>query len=85
LISQAFIPFVVAPPVVLTGPARVSGNLQFSFQTVATHTNIILSRTNLVVGTWVPVTNFIGDGTLKQFIFPMTNPPVRFFRVEITQ
>jgi len=81
LTSQAFIPFVVAPPVVLTNTARVGGVFQFSFQTVATHTNIVLSRTNLVVGTWIPVTNFIGDGSVKQFVFPATNPPVRFFRV----
>jgi Concanavalin A-like lectin/glucanases superfamily len=82
LISQAFIPFVVAPPVVLTNTARAGGIFQFSFQTVATHTNIVLSRTNLVVGTWIPVTNFIGDGTVKQFVFPATNPPVRFFKVQ---
>jgi hypothetical protein len=82
LATEAFDNFIVAPLVVITNQGRVNGNVQFSFQTVATHTNIILSRTNLVVGTWVPVTNFVGDGTVKQFSFPTTNPPVRFFRVE---
>ena len=40
------------------------------------------SRTNLTAGAWVNLTNFTGDGSLKQFIFPATNPPVRFFRVQ---
>lgn len=67
---------------VITNQGRVSGNFQFSFQTVDAHTNVVLSRTNLVVGTWIPVTNFMGDGTVKQFVFPVTDPPVRFFKVE---
>ena len=69
-------------PVLLTNLARVGGNLQFSFQTLAGRPHTIQSRTNLVVGSWVNLTNFIGDGSLKQFVFPATNPPVRFFRVQ---
>lgn len=32
-------------------------------------------------GSWLDLTIFPGDGTLKQFAFPVTNPPARFFRV----
>lgn len=77
--------FVVGAPgpaaVLLTNVMRSSGNIQFSFQTLAGRTNSVLSRTNLAVGSWVVLTNFIGDGSLRQFALPTTNPPVRFFRV----
>ena len=83
--SLAFDNFVVgapAPlPVVLTNIMRSGNNLQFSFQTLAGRPHTIQARTNLVVGSWINLTNFIGDGSLKQFSFPGTNPPTRFFRV----
>ena len=78
----AAINFVVASPVIVTNQGRVSGNLQFTFKTIAGYTHIIQSRTNLVLGSWADVTNFTGDGSLKQFACPTTNPPVRFFRVK---
>jgi hypothetical protein len=82
LVSQAFDAFVIAPPVMLTNQGRVNGNLQFSFQTLAGYTHFIQSRTNLVTGSWVNVTNLTGDGSVMQFKFPTTNPPVQFFRVK---
>jgi hypothetical protein len=86
LASESFNNFVVgapAPlPVLLTNLTRVSGNLQFSFQTLAGRPHTIQSRTNLTHGAWVNLTNFVGDGSLKQFAFPATNPPVQFFRVD---
>ena len=86
LSSKAFDNFVVgapAPlPVLLTNLTRAGGNLQFSFQTLAGRPHTIQSRTNLAAGAWVNLTNFTGDGSLKQFVFPATNPPVRFFRVQ---
>jgi Concanavalin A-like lectin/glucanases superfamily len=85
LVSQSFNNFVVgapAPlPVLLTNLTRAGGNLQFSFQTLAGRPHTIQSRTNLTLGAWVNMTNFVGDGSLKQFTFPATNPPVQFFRV----
>ncbi|HEY3931940.1 MAG TPA: LamG domain-containing protein [Verrucomicrobiae bacterium] len=85
LASESFNNFVVgapAPlPVLLTNLTRVSGNLQFSFQTLAGRPHTIQSRTNLTHGAWINLTNFTGDGSLKQFTFPATNPPVQFFRV----
>jgi hypothetical protein len=83
--SVAFSPFVVgapAPlPVLLTNLTRASGNLQFSFKTLAGRPHIVQSRTNLSHGAWINLSNFVGDGSLKQFAFPATNPPVQFFRV----
>jgi hypothetical protein len=85
LSSESFNNIVVgapAPlPVLLTNLTRASGNLQFSFQTLAGRPHTIQSRTNLTLGAWVNLTNFVGDGSLKQFVFPATNPPIQFFRV----
>ena len=68
-------------PVLLTNLTRASGNLQFSFKTLAGRPHTVQSRTNLTHGTWINLSNFVGDGSLKQFAFPATNPPVQFFRV----
>ena len=85
LSTEAFDYFVVgapAPlPVLLTGLTRTVGNLQFSFQTLAGRPHTVQSSTNLAVGAWVNLTNFIGDGSLRQFVFPATNRPTSFFRV----
>jgi hypothetical protein len=82
--SDATSEFVVtgaATPVQLTNVQRIGNLLQFAFLTEAGRTNIIEARTNLTSGMWVPLTNVIGDGTVKQFLFSSTNPPVQFFRV----
>jgi Concanavalin A-like lectin/glucanases superfamily len=85
LSSESFNNFVVgapAPlPVLITNLTRAGGNLQFSFQTLAGRPHIIQARTNLTVGAWINLTNFVGDGSFKQFAFPSTNLPVQFFRV----
>ena len=82
LVSQAFDYFVIAPPVVITNQGRVSGNVQFTFKTIAGYTHIVQSRINLATGTWINVTNLVGDGSVMQFKFPTTNPPTQFFRVK---
>ena len=85
--TQAGSQFVVvgggALPVQLLNP-QVSGggSFQFSFQTQTGFSHTIEMRTNLVSGTWTPLTNFSGDGTVRQFSFPATNPPIEFFRVK---
>ena len=85
LSSEAFNNFVVgapAPlPVLLTNLSRAGGRLQFSFQTLAGRPHTIQARTNLTAGAWINLTNFVGDGSNKQFTFPATNPPTQFFRV----
>jgi hypothetical protein len=73
--------FVVgAPGGRLTNAQLAPGGLQFAFQTVAGRSHAIEARTNLTSGAWIALTNFPGDGSLKQFVFPSTDPAVRFFR-----
>jgi len=69
-------------PVNLVNIARVAGGIQFSFTSQTGTTNTIQARTNLAVGSWTNVTNFVGDGNVWQFVFPTATPPVQFFRVQ---
>ncbi|HEX3624511.1 MAG TPA: LamG domain-containing protein [Verrucomicrobiae bacterium] len=69
-------------PALLTGLGTSAGNIQFSFQTLSGHSHTIQSTTNLLTDSWINLTNFAGDGTMKQFIFPTTNSVGQFFRVE---
>ncbi|HWD90944.1 MAG TPA: LamG domain-containing protein [Verrucomicrobiae bacterium] len=86
LYSSASSTYVVGAP----GPAAVQliplgptpGNFQFSFRTLAGRPHTVQARTNLTLGAWVDLTNFVGDGALWQFTFPKTNPPMRYFRVQ---
>jgi hypothetical protein len=83
--SGSYSQFVIAgnPLLQLMNVQAGGSSLQFSFTTVANRTNDIETRTNLISGAWVSITNFVGDGSLRQFSFPTTNPPVRFFRVRV--
>ena len=65
---------------VLLSPQLTEGGLRFGFQTQTGHAHALEARTNLTVGTWQPVTNFPGDGSVWQFTFPVTNSPWWFFR-----
>ena len=69
-------------PVLITNIVRTGANLQFSFQTLAGRPHTVQSRTNLLVGTWIDLTNFTGDGSMRQFSFQTTNPPAKYFRVK---
>jgi Concanavalin A-like lectin/glucanases superfamily len=69
-------------PALLTSVGAASGNIEFSFQTSSVHSYTIQSTTNLLTGSWMNLTNFSGDGTVKQFVFPTTNARTKFFRVE---
>lgn len=69
-------------PAQLANLAASAGNIEFSFQTLSGHSHTIQSTTNLLTGSWINVTNFAGDGTVKEFVFPTTNARAQFFRVE---
>ena len=60
----------------------MAGSFEFSFQTLSGHSHTIQSTTNLLTGSWKNLTNFSGDGTVRQFSFPATNSSEQFFRVE---
>ena len=65
-------------------PAANGGNFGLSFQTVAGHTETVQMRTNLFLGSWTNVTNFVGNGGGYNLSIPVTNSPGKYFRV-ITQ
>jgi hypothetical protein len=67
--------------VTLLNPAVPGGSFQFGFQSLAGHTHTIQASTDLVISSWLDLTNFTGDGTLKQFTVPATDPAARYFRV----
>lgn len=82
--SLKFVVGAPAPlPVQITGSNLQAGggNLSFAFQTLAGRPHTIQSRTNLTSGTWINVTNFVGDGSTRQFAFPTTNSFGEYFRV----
>jgi hypothetical protein len=72
-----------APPQVQLTKLGLSGGLfQFSFTTLAGRAHTIQACTNLTPAAWLDLSNFHGDGTLRDFSFQTTNPPIRFFRVK---
>jgi concanavalin A-like lectin/glucanase superfamily protein len=75
--------FVVAAPIQLINPGQAGANFQFSFMSQTGQTNVVQSRTNLVVGQWLDRSNIIGDGTLKTISLPVSGKSAEFFRVKI--
>jgi hypothetical protein len=70
-----------ATPVEILNPQNSGGNLGFSFLTQAGRTHTIQSRTNLNTAPWLNRTNFVGDGQVWQFNFPIGPAPESYFRV----
>jgi hypothetical protein len=68
-------------PITLLNPQATGTNFQFSFLSQNGHNYNIMSRTNLILGSWQTNSTIGGDGTLKLFSIPKTNSQ-RFFRVE---
>ncbi|HSY17576.1 MAG TPA: choice-of-anchor tandem repeat GloVer-containing protein [Candidatus Acidoferrales bacterium] len=86
LSSVEFISFVVggsgpAPALLVPSQPSYGGALQFSFQTQNGHPETIQTSTNLTGG-WLDVSNFTGDGSVRQFSFPTTNAADKFYRVK---
>ena len=81
--SSAASDFIVgapAPLAVRLGSFQLTTNsFQLSFATLAGRPHILQGSTNLA-GSWVDVTNFVGDGSVQQFVIGRTNG-LRFFRV----
>ena len=86
LSTVSFSPFVVgapAPlPVQLLNSTALAGQWHFSFTTLAGRPHTIQASTNLLYGSWLDLSNFVGDGSLKQLVFPTTNSHLLFFRVK---
>jgi len=85
LFSVSFMSFVVdgsgpLPALLIPSLQQAGGNFQVSFQTQAGRPETIQTTTNLT-SPWVDVTNFTGDGSIRQFTFPTANSLDEYFRV----
>jgi len=76
LISRGRSIFVVGGPVPVTIlPLEFAGgNLVLSFASQSGTIHFVEYCTNLVDGSWMPATNFPGDGATNQIALPTTNP-----------
>jgi hypothetical protein len=82
--TRQFVVGAELPPVIpveILNPQRSGGNLGFSFLTQAGRTHTVQSRTNLTTAPWLNRTNFVGDGEIWQFNFPIGPAPESYFRV----
>ena len=61
-------------------PAFLGGVFSASFTTRAGSTYQVEYKTNLLEA-WTPLTNIVGDGSLKSFADESTTDPARFYRV----
>jgi hypothetical protein len=71
----------VITPAFLQSPQLSGGKLSFNFQTASNQSYTIQQKTNLAMTNWFSLTNFTGDGSLYQFLAPLTSGPPNFFRV----
>jgi hypothetical protein len=65
----------------MLNPVLSGGNLAFSFGTVNSQSYTVEHNDDLTTANWVFVTNFTGNGSVMPVVIPVTNPPIRFFRV----
>jgi hypothetical protein len=72
---------VTGGPMEILSPQISGTNFGFSFATTSNQNYAIQQNTNLATANWTFVTNFTGDGSIFQFIMPVTNIPPLFFRV----
>jgi hypothetical protein len=70
------------PTAPVLSAAWLNPNLRVSFQTVSNQTYTILQNTNLTTTNWVSCTNFLGDGSIFNFVTPVAGQPCNFYRVQ---
>jgi len=68
-------------PVQILQPQLTAGGLNFGFGTVNNQNYAVQSTTNLAAPTWMVYSNFTGNGSLINFVLPVTNASQQFFRV----
>lgn len=87
LSSRGYAQFVTTPigfiplPVTLLSSTLSNNSFGLSFFSQAGATHTVQCTTNLVVGPWLPVTNFFGTGALELLTLPRI-APAAFYRVE---
>jgi hypothetical protein len=70
------------PQRLLWQPQFSGGNFSFSFQTTSNQSYTIQQDTNASTPNWFLVTNITGDGSIFEFVIPLTaSSPQDFFRV----
>jgi hypothetical protein len=70
------------PQHLLWQPQFSGGKFSFSFQTISNQSYSIQQNTNAATTNWFVVTNITGDGSLFEFVIPITTgSPQDFFRV----
>lgn len=69
------LPFIIQPPL-LAGT-----NFAFSFSTISNQSYTVQQNMNLATTNWIFYTNFIGNGSLYQFLAPVSSTRQQFFRV----
>jgi hypothetical protein len=73
---------ILAVPQLLIVPAQLpGGDFGFSFQTTSNQSYTIQQSTNLSTTNWSFVTNFLGSGSVFQFVVQVSNAPESVFRV----
>jgi hypothetical protein len=68
-------------PAQLLNPVVTGGNFTFSFGTVNSQSYTVQHNDDPATTNWVSDTNFTGSGSLMQVVTPVTNVPMRFYRV----
>jgi hypothetical protein len=68
------------PPAPRLSTASTNGQINISFDTVATQSYTIQQQTNLAASNWITFSNFLATGSLYRFTLT-TNSPNAFFRV----
>jgi hypothetical protein len=79
--SGVYLTVTGSTPVQLQTPQISGGNFTFSFGTTNGLGYTVQQNTNLATSNWTYYTNLIGNGSLYQFVTPVTNFPQLFFRV----
>jgi hypothetical protein len=77
--------FVVSPPAALTvtilSPLLAGTNFTFSFSTISNQSYTVQQNTNLATTNWTFYTNITGNGSLYQFLCPVSTNQQKYFRL----
>jgi uncharacterized repeat protein (TIGR03803 family) len=72
---------VIVPNPILRSPAVSGGNFSFMLQTAFGQSYTVQQCTNLGASVWEFYTNFVGDGSLRQLVIPLTHGSSTCFRI----
>lgn len=76
-------PPLTPEPFHLTQLGLTNGNLEFQFTAQSGFSFVVEYKNSLTDPAWTPMQTVPGDGTIQTLGFPITESPVRFYRVRI--